>query len=266
MRLAFIGGGFMGEAVLGAALRSGFVQPADVIVADVAQERRDTLAATYKVATTPDNSEAARGAGLLVLAVKPQEFPNVASGLRGHLDGAHTAVSIMAGVPMSKIASELGSDAIVRVMPNTAAFVGEAISVWKASEGVTEQGREAVRALLTSMGREIEVSDEKYLDMATAVSGSGPGFIYLIVEALIDASVRIGMRREVADQLVVQMLFGSAALARETGKHPAELRAMVTSPGGTTAAGLQVLEDAGVRGAIIEAVVVAHERAKELGG
>jgi pyrroline-5-carboxylate reductase len=266
MRLAFIGGGFMGEAILGAALKSALAQPGDVVVADVAQERRDTLASTYSIATTADNAQAARAADLLVLAVKPQEFSNVASGLRGHLNSAQTVVSIMAGVPISKVSGELGRDAIVRVMPNTAAFVGEAISVWKAGDGVSEHGRDAVRALLGSMGREIEVADEKYLDMATAVSGSGPGFVYLILEALIDASVRIGMRREVADQLVVQMLFGSAALARETGKHPAELRAMVTSPGGTTAAGLQVLEDAGVRGAIIDAVVAAHERAKELGG
>jgi pyrroline-5-carboxylate reductase len=150
-------------------------------------------------------------------------------------------------------------------MPNTAAVVGEAISVWFARDVPTE-GREAATALLRAVGREMEVTDEKYLDMVTAVSGSGPGFLFLILEALIDAGVHVGLRRDLAEELAVQTLVGSGKLARELGKHPAELRNMVTSPGGTTAAGLQVLEDAGVRGTIIDAIEAAYLRAQELGG
>ena len=266
MRVGLIGGGFMGEALVSALLKQGVAKAAGVTVSDVAQARRDHLASQYGVAVTTENAEAAKGAELVVLAVKPQEFPAVAADLRGRLDAKQTVVTIMAGVPVRRIVEELGHEAVVRVMPNTAAFVGQAMSVWTASAAVSDRGRTAVARLLQAMGRELQVSDEKYLDMATAVSGSGPGFVFLFLEALIDAAVHIGLRREVAEELAVQTLLGSATLARETGKHPAELRNMVTSPGGTTAAGLQVLEDDGLRGAIIDAIEAAYERAQELSG
>ncbi len=264
MRVGLIGGGFMGEALVSALLRDGLVQAGDVTVSDVAEARRQHLASRYGVAVTAENAEAVRGAELVVLAVKPQEFSAVAADLRGRLEGGQTVLTIMAGVPIERIVDELGHGAVVRVMPNTAAFVGQAMSVWTASEAVSDDGREAVARLLRALGREVHVSDEKYLDMATAVSGSGPGFVFLFLEAFIDAAVHIGLRRELAEELAVQTLLGSACLARELEKHPAELRNMVTSPGGTTAAGLQVLEDAGLRGAIIDAVEAAYERAKEL--
>ena len=207
-----------------------------------------------------------KGAEIVVLAVKPQEFSNVAAGLRGKLDANALVVSIMAGVPLARITGELAHEAAVRVMPNTAAFVGQAMSVWVPTEKVPQDGLDAVAKLLGAAGRELRVSEEKYLDMATALNGSGPGFIFLFLEALIDAGVHIGLRREVATELAVQTLLGSATLAREMDRHPAELRNMVTSPGGTTAAGLQVLEDAGFRGVIIDAVEAAYERSKELSG
>jgi pyrroline-5-carboxylate reductase len=203
---------------------------------------------------------------VLLLAVKPQEFAAVAAGLKGQLTAQQTVLSIMAGVPIARISEGLGSRAVVRAMPNTAAFVGQAMSVWTASEAVSEQGRAAVAKLLGAVGRELQVSDEKYLDMATAVNGSGPGFIFLFLEAFIDGAVHVGLRRDVAEQLATQTLLGAATMALELGKHPAELRNMVTSPGGTTAAGLQVLEDIGLRGAIIDAVEAAYERARELSG
>jgi pyrroline-5-carboxylate reductase len=264
MRLGLIGGGFMGEALVSAVLKQGLAKPDEVTASDVAAQRREHLSAAYGITVTGDNTEAARGADVVVLAVKPQEFPAVAQGLQGAVGGSQTVVSIMAGMPVARIAQELGHQAVVRVMPNTAAFVGQAISVWVAGRAVGEEGREAARALLRCLGREIEVADEKYLDMATAVNGSGPGFILLFLEALIDGAVHIGLRREVAEELAVQTLLGSASMAREMDRHPAELRNMVTSPGGTTAAGLQVLEDAGLRGAIIDAIEAAYERAKEL--
>ena len=264
MRVALIGGGFMGEALLSALLEAGVAQAADVTVSDVAEGRRQHLASRYGVAVTTENAEAVGGAEVVVLAVKPQEFSSVAADLWGRLDDGQTVCSIMAGVPIQRVVDELQHDAVVRVMPNAAAFVGQAMSVWTASEAVSDEARQAAGRLLAALGREVQVSEERYLDMATAVSGSGPGFVFLFLEALIDAAVHIGLGRELAEELAVQTLLGSAGLARELGKHPAELRNMVTSPGGTTAAGLQVLEEAGLRGAIIDAVEAAYERAKEL--
>ena len=265
MRVGLIGGGYMGEALVSALLKGGVAQADEVTVSDVAKARRQHLKSRYKVAVTTKNAEAAKGAALVVLAVKPQEFAGVASGLRGGLDDSQTVLSIMAGVPIARVVEELGHSAVVRAMPNTAAFVGQAMSVWTATAAVSNAGSKAVASLLQALGRELRVSDERYLDMATAVSGSGPGFVFLFLEAFIDAGVHIGLRREMAEELALQTLSGSVALAQETGKHPAELRNMVTSPGGTTAAGLQILEDAGLRGAIIDAVEAAYERAKELG-
>lgn len=266
MRLGVIGGGFMGEALISAALKRSLAKPGDVTVSDVLEARREQLASRYGIRTAGDNAEAARGAALVVLAIKPQEFSGVAAGLKGKLEATQTVLSIMAGVPVARVAGELGHAAVVRAMPNTAAFVGQAITVWMPGAGVSEAAREAAATLLRALGREVQVADEQYLDMATAVSGSGPGYIFLFLEAFIDAAVHIGLPPELAHELAVQTLAGSATLARELGKQPAELRAMVTSKGGTTAAGLQVLEDAGLRRAIIDAVEAAYKRAKELSG
>ena len=235
-------------------------------MSDVAEARRDALSEQYGVGVTDDNAAAAGGNDLVVLAVKPQEFSNVAAGLRGAFGANATALSIMAGVPIERVSHELDHAAVARAMPNTAAAVGQAISVWTASAGVSEQGRAHVATLLGALGRELFVEDEAYLDMATAVNGSGPGYIFLFLEAFIDAAIDLGLPRDVAEELCIQTLVGSATLARETGKQPAELRAMVTSKGGTTAAGLQVLEDAGLRDAVKRAVAAARARAQELAG
>jgi pyrroline-5-carboxylate reductase len=169
-------------------------------------------------------------------------------------------------VPLRRVADELGHEAVVRVMPNTAAFAGQAISVWTASAAVSDAGRDAAARLLRAAGRDVYTDDERCLDMATAVSGSGPGFVFLFLEALIDGAVKIGMPEAMAKELAVQTLVGAATLARELDKPAAELRAMVTSRGGTTAAGLQVLADAKLRDAVVGAVEAAYERAKELSG
>jgi pyrroline-5-carboxylate reductase len=266
MRVGFIGGGYMGEAMIAALLKQGIASPKDITVSDVAEARRETLRSQYGVNVTEDNAAAVKDKDLVVLAVKPQEFSNVASGLRGAFASGSTALTIMAGVPIERVSRELAHPAVVRAMPNTAAAVGQAMSVWAANDGVSEQGRANVRKLLGAMGRELFVEDEAYLDMATAVNGSGPGYVFLFLEAFIDAAIAVGLPRDVAEELCIQTLVGSAALARDTGKQPAELRVMVTSKGGTTAAGLQVLEDAGLRGMVKRAVAAARERAKELGG
>ncbi len=264
MRIGFIGGGAMGEALVSAFLKANAIQASDVIVSDVAEARRQQLSSEYGIAVTGDNGEAVANADIVVLAVKPQEFSNVAAPLKGTLTSNTTVLSIMAGVAIDRIASGLGHDAIVRVMPNTAAFVAEAMSVWIASSAVDDRTKSIIAVLLATLGREMEVSDEAQVDMATAVNGSGPGFVFYFLEGLIDGAEKVGFAREQAEELAVQTLYGSALLARESDKDAGALREMVASKGGTTAAGLQALDEAGVRGAIASAVVAAHERAKEL--
>jgi pyrroline-5-carboxylate reductase len=167
---------------------------------------------------------------------------------------------------VEEVRQALGHEAIVRAMPNTPAQIGQGMVVWTATEAVDPESRDYVRSVLGALGQELYVDDEKYVDMATAVSGSGPAFVFLVMEALIDAAVHIGIRREMAVPMVIQTMLGSALYAQTTGKHPADLRNMVTSPGGTTAEGLLALEEAGVRAAFTEAVAAAYEKAKRLGG
>jgi pyrroline-5-carboxylate reductase len=266
MRLGLIGGGLMGEAMVAAILNKGLLSPADIVASDVSPQRRDLLARQYGLAITEDNTRVAAEADIALLAVKPQEFKSVAKVIQGHLNSRQTVVSIMAGVRVEQICSALNHPMVVRVMPNTPAMVGEGMSLWTATDAVDEEAREKVRNLLTALGRELYVTDEKYLDMATAVSASGPAFIFLVMEALTDAGVHIGLRRDLAIQMVTQTVLGTARLAQETGTPFSELRHMVTSPAGTTAEGLRVLENARVRAAVIEAIIATYEKAKTLGG
>ena len=265
MKLGLVGCGFMGEAMLSATIARGIIQPDDVVVAEINDERCAVVHGRYGVRATSDAVDAAAAAEIVMLAVKPQEFAATARALGGTLHRDQTVMSIMAGVPMESIARALTHASIVRVMPSTPAAIGEAMSVWTATPEVDEATRGQVAAILQAMGREVYVEDEKYLDMATALSGSGPGFVFLLLEAFVDAGVHIGFKRNVAEMLALQTFIGSAKYAEATGKHLAQLRNEVTSPAGTTAAGLMALENAGVRGAIIDAVEAAYERSKELG-
>ena len=266
MRLAFIGSGVMGEAIVAAVLKRGLAQPADVTACDVVAQRREHLSQAYGIATAEHATDAVAAAELVVLAVKPQEFPAVARDLRGRLAVGQTAVSIMAGVSLAALREGLGHEAIVRAMPNTPAQVGEGMTVWTATEGVSASARDDVHRVLGALGQELYVAEEKYVDMATAVSGSGPGFVFLVMEAMIDAAVHIGLRREMATAMVLQTVLGSARYAQASGRHLADLRNQVTSPGGTTAEGLLALEEAGVRAAFAQAIIAAYERARQLGG
>jgi pyrroline-5-carboxylate reductase len=265
MKLGLIGCGFMGEAMLSATISRGVVEPGDVCVAEINEDRCAIVHKNHKVRTTSDAAVAIEGADIVIFAIKPQEFEAAAHRLEGAFSRDQTIVSIMAGVPVDKIARSLRHASIARVMPNTPAAVGEGISVWIATPEVEAATREQVGAILGAMGREIYVDDEKYLDMATAVSASGPGFVFLLLEAFIDAGVHVGFKRNVAEMLALQTFIGSVKYAEATGKHPATLRNEVTSPAGTTAAGLIALESAGIRGAIIDAIEAAYERSKELG-
>jgi pyrroline-5-carboxylate reductase len=266
MRLGLIGGGLMGEAIVAAVLNKGVLAPADIVASDVSPHRRELLARQYGLAVSDDNARVAAEADIALLAVKPQEFGSVAKMIQGHLNSRQTVVSIMAGVRIERLCSELNHKMVVRVMPNTASMVGEGMSLWIATDAVNEEEREKVRGLLAAMGRELYVTDEKYLDMATSVSASGPAFIFLVMEALTDAGVHIGLRRDLAIEMVTQTVLGTARLAQETGRPFSELRHMVTSPAGTTAEGLRVLENARVRAAVIEAIIATYEKAKTVGG
>jgi pyrroline-5-carboxylate reductase len=265
VKLGLVGCGFMGEAILSAMIERGLASASDIHVAEINDDRCSSVTGRYGVQATNDVVPAVEGAEIVVFAVKPQEFDAAAHKLQGRFHRDQTVVSIMAGVPIDRIARSLTHAAIARVMPNTAAVVGEGMSVWTSTPEVDEATRAQISAMLQAMGREVYVEDEKYLDMATALSGSGPGFVFMLIEAFVDAGVHVGFKRSVAEMLALQTFIGSAKYAEATGKHLAQLRNEVTSPGGTTAAGLQALENAGVRGAIIDAIEAAYERSRELG-
>ena len=265
VKIGLIGCGFMGEAILSIALKKGMTAPPDVRVAEINEDRRRLMASTYGIDATEDVEHTVQGADVVIFAVKPQEFDLAAHHLQGKFRRDQTVLSIMAGVPIERIARMLGHAGIVRAMPNTPAVVGEGMSIWTATPEVDPATRAQVAGILGAMGQEIYVDDEKYLDMATALSASGPGFIFLFIEAFVDAGVQIGFKRNVAETLALQTFIGSAKYAEATGKHLAQLRNEVTSPAGTTAAGLTVLESAGIRGAILDAIEAAYNRSRELG-
>lgn len=266
MRVSFVGGGTMAEAIITGLLGGELASPEEIVVGEPRAERRQELAELYKINVTADNARAIRGAETVVIAVKPYQFPAVAAGLAGRLSAKQTVVSIMAGVTIQALRDSLRHPAIVRVMPNTPAQVGEGMSVWTAAAAVDEEARAGVRRLLEATGKAIAFDDERFIDIATAVSGSGPGFVFLLMEAFIDGAVHLGLARDTARELVVQTFLGSARLAEESERPIAELRGLVTTPGGTTAEGLLALEEAGVRAAIAEALIAAHARSKAIGG
>lgn len=264
MNITFIGGGVMGEAMLSALLKKGVAKPEAIVVSDINPARLNVLQQKYHIRCTPHNNDAIKGSDVVVLAVKPQSLNEVSSQLNGKLLPEQLALSIIAGATIKILSQGLRHNSIVRAMPNTPAQIGEGISIWTATEAVSQAQKEMAQAILAALGREIYVNDERYIDMATAVSGSGPAYIFLVIEALSDAAVHIGLPRELAEEMVVETVLGSARLAQATGRHPAELRNMVTSPGGTTAEGLLRLEEGGIRAILAQAVIAAYEKAQAL--
>ena len=255
----------MGEAMLAAVLARALAQPESISVSDVSHKRLEHLKKQYSVTVTPDNPEAISDKDIIILAVKPQNLAEVMAELKDNLHPAQLILSIIAGAKISTIFLGLTHNAVVRAMPNTPARVGEGMSVWTATSDVTDQQKQAAKSILGAMGRELYVDDEAYLDMATAISGSGPAYFFLMVEALVDAAIEIGLPREMAQELVLQTMLGSGKFIRQSSASPAELRRKVTSPGGTTAAALAQFEKGGFGGLVRRAVKAAYERAKELG-
>lgn len=265
MKVAFIGGGKMAEAILHGVLSGKLANPKDISVGEPIAERREYLTTQFGINTGADNLKISQHADLVVFAVKPQDLVSVMGQLKGRLDSTQAALSIVAGAKMDTLTNGLGHQSIVRVMPNTPAQVGAGMTLWTCSEGVDNLAREMTKSVLGTIGQEIYVSDEKYMDMATALSASGPAYVFLFIEALIDAGVYVGMPRDMARTLVLQTVFGSTKLVMDTGMHPAELKDMVVSPGGTTAEALQVLEGEGVPAAIVSAVDAAYKKSVQLG-
>jgi pyrroline-5-carboxylate reductase len=263
-KIAFIGPGVMAEAMIAGLLRQKLARPEDLTASSPRPERGAELQKRFGVRASADNASAASAADVVVLSVKPQRLSDVMKGLKGiQPDGL--VLSIVAGASIKKISMGLKHKAIVRSMPNTPGQIGEGITVWAASQETTDDQRETARQILGALGQEVFVEDESYLDMATALSGTGPAYVFLFTEALIDAGVHMGFPRRIAEQLVLQTIKGSADFYEQAERHPAALRNQVTSPGGTSAEALYYLEKAGFRTAISRAVWAAYQRSLELG-
>lgn len=276
-RLAFIGCGAMAEAMIAGLLRKKLVSPDNVAGSHPRLARREEMHVKYGIemfehnrdaalAAAPDaNSDTVQTGSMVILAVKPQRLAKVLSELKGSIHPDQLVVSIIAGAKMQTITDGLLHAAVVRTMPNTPAQIGEGVTAWTASPAVNEKQETQVRALLEALGKAVHVENERQIDMATALSATGPTYIFLVMEALIDAGVHMGFSRHVAEELVHQAMLGSVLFARESHKHPAELRNMVTSPGGTSAEAIYQMEKGSLRTVLSKAVWAAFQRAESLG-
>jgi pyrroline-5-carboxylate reductase len=264
-QISFIGGGVMAEAMVQGLLSRKLVSPSEITISEPRKGRREELKAKYGVLITDRNVNAVASSEIVVLCVKPQDMDDVLAELKGHLKEGQLIISIVAGARLNTISEGLGHDAIVRVMPNTPAQYGEGMSVWTATATVTPAQLESSKQILEAFGKQLFMHDEKFLDMATAVSGTGPTYVFLVMEAMIDAAVHLGFPRHIAYELVTETMRGSIIYAIKSGKHPAELRNLVTSPGGTSAAALYQLEKGGLRTVISKAIWAAYERSRSLG-
>jgi pyrroline-5-carboxylate reductase len=262
--VAFLGGGRMGEALVSGLIRSGGRGVDEIVVTGRREERTRELAERYGVATTMSNPEAVARANVIVLMVKPQDMDALLSQIREHVTTEQLVVSFAAGIRTSFVEKRLRDDVpVVRVMSNVAVLVDEAMSVVAAGSHASDEHLEIAEELLGYVGKVIRLK-ETHLDAITATSGSGPAYFFLLAEAMIEACILLGLSRDVATELMIQTMLGSAKMLRDTGKHPVELREMVTSPGGTTIAAIRHLEEAGVRAAFLNAIDAARHRSAEL--
>ncbi|MDH4143055.1 MAG: pyrroline-5-carboxylate reductase [Chloroflexota bacterium] len=263
--IATVGSGVMAEAIIAGLLRGGLVAPSQVVASHPRAERREALSRDYGIGVVGSNVEAVQDADVILLGIKPQMLSRVGREIGPHLRRGQLVLSVLAGATTAAMTTILGHDQVVRSMPNTPARLGKGMTVWYATPATTAEQRSQAAALLGALGVELEVDDEKMVAMATAVSGTGPTYVFLVMEALIDAAVHLGFPRHVAHDLVIETLEGSTLFAKQSGMHPAELRNMVTSPGGTSAAALHELESGRLRTVMSEAVWAAYRRTVELG-
>jgi pyrroline-5-carboxylate reductase len=263
--IATVGSGVMAEAMIAGLLRGKLVESGMVVASHPRADRREELERLYGIRVTGSNVEAVTGADVILLAIKPQMLARVGREIGPCLHDGQLVLSVIAGATTTALVRFLGHDQVVRSMPNTPARLGRGMTVWYATPATTPEQRDQARALLQALGHELEVDDERFVAMATAVSGTGPTYVFLVMEALIDAAVHLGFPRHVAHDLVVETLEGSTHFAKQSGDHPAVLRNMVTSPGGTSAAALHELESGRLRTVLSEAVWAAFRRTVELG-
>jgi pyrroline-5-carboxylate reductase len=272
--LSFIGCGVMAEAMIAGLLSKSLVKPGQVVASHPREERRKELQGKYGICLFENNREAVSAAtgvkeeatsSIVILTVKPQRLGVVLGELREVVRSDQLLISIVAGARVEMIADALQHQSIIRAMPNTPAQIGEGMTVWTATPEVSESQQAQIHAVFGALGREMHVEDERMIDMATALSATGPTYTFLVMEALIDAGVHMGFSRHVAEELVLQTMLGSVLFARESRKHPAELRNMVTSPGGTSAEAIYQMEKGGLRTVLSKAVWAAYQRAVALG-
>jgi len=261
MKIAFIGGGAMGEAMVKCLLIRKVVTPQEIVVSDVSRLRCELLSKEYGVSVLADNRRAVENVDLIILAVKPQNLSKIMGEIKG-LRREQLVLSIVAGATLSSLCQGINHHFIVRAMPNMPAQIGVGMTIWTATAETMQKQRKLAQTIVGALGKGIYVEDEKYLSMATALSGSGPAYVFLFIEALVDAGVHIGLPRDTARELVIQTVFGSTRVVEKTGKHPADLRNLVTSPGGTTTEALLQLEKGGFRSLLLEAVAAAYKKAE----
>jgi pyrroline-5-carboxylate reductase len=274
-QLSFVGVGVMAEAMIAGLLRRQLVERTQIVGSHPRPARREELQTHYGIRMVEGNREAATHAGsgepedtvasVVIITVKPQRIGRVLHELKGSLSEGQLVLSVVAGARLQAIAGELEHQSVVRAMPNTPAQIGQGMTTWTATPQVTERQLEGVHALLGALGREMYVENENMIDMATALSATGPTYIFMMMEALVDAGVHMGFSRHIAEELVIQTMLGSVLFARETHKHPAELRNMVTSPGGTSAEAIYQMEKGSLRTVLSKAVYAAYQRAVALG-
>lgn len=263
--IACIGPGAMAEAIIAGLVRQEITTPDHILASGPRAERGTELHNRYGIRAYTDNCAAASQADVVILSVKPQRLSKVLNELEGKIRPDALVLSIIAGATIQRLSEGLKHNIVVRSMPNTPAQIGEGITVWTANPGVNEEQHELARQILSALGQEVFVEEESYMDMATALSGTGPAYVFLFMEALVDAGVHIGLPRRIAEQLVTQTILGSISYYEMQKIHPAQLRNQVTSPGGTTAAALFELEKAGFRTALSTAIWAAYQRSIELG-
>jgi pyrroline-5-carboxylate reductase len=268
LKITFIGPGVMAEAMLSGIIKNKLTAPENILVSGPLEDRNEYLNNKYGVMTYSDNNEAVKHANVVILSVKPQGLESILEGLQGSVNKDALVLSIIAGASIAKISRVLKHEKVVRSMPNTPAQIGEGITVWCCSSRVDETQKDIAKTILNAFGQEIFVDEEDYLDKATALSGTGPAYVYLFMEAMVDAGVHLGFSRRIAEKLVTETLRGSVDYYDQDGldsQHLASLRNQVTSPGGTSAEAIYYLEKAGFRTAISRAVWAAYQRSRELG-
>ena len=263
-RISFIGSGAMAEALISGILHAGLVVPDQIMVSDISKQRLAYMQDKYKIHTTVTTQEVVTKADILFLTVKPQVMPVVLNSIASYIAPTTLVVSVAAGITIKELQDKLPSLPIIRVMPNTPVAVNEGMSVIALGEYAGEENGQLVLSLFSAVGKALRM-EEKDMDAVTGLSGSGPGYAFLLIDALSDAGVRVGLTRQNAVIMAAQTLLGAAKMVLETGEHPAKLRDMVTSPGGTTIAGIHLLEQKGVRAALIDAVQAATNRSQEMG-